>query len=75
MQQLLKDSSEKNLHVFVVWEPILPSDWQSPTKPVLALVSDLRASQYWDKNHLIAKLIRDHTPANEPKCCEKDGIL
>jgi len=75
IEELLKDQSSQKLRVFVVWEPILPSDWQSPTQPVLAKLADVRASQYWDKDHLIATLLRQHVPSDGPNCCEHDGIL
>jgi hypothetical protein len=71
----MTDFAAKKLRVFVVWEPILPTDWQAPTSVVLGRVTDVRASQYWDKDHLVAKLIRQHVPGNEPDCCAKDGIL
>jgi hypothetical protein len=72
---LLRQLPTDTLRVYVVWEPILPSDWQSPTNPVLSRIPDLRASQYWDKDHLIAKLVRKYVPADEPNCCDKNGIL
>ena len=75
IEELLKELPADKLRVFVVWEPILPSDWQRPTGPVLALLSDLRVSQYWDKDHLIAKLVRDHLSPDEPDCCTHNGIL
>lgn len=71
----MKQVPADKLRIFIVWEPILPSDWQRPTHPVLSRVSDLRASQYWDKDHLIAKRIRQYLPPDEPNCCEHNGIL
>lgn len=75
LEQLLREMPSKGVRVFVVWEPILPSDWQRPTNPILAKVSDPRASQYWDEGHLVAKLVRESTPAGQPNCCDKDGVL
>ena len=75
IEGLLKQLPTDKLRVFVVWEPILPSDWQSPTNPVLSRIPDLRASQYWDKDHLVATLLREHVPLDEPNCCNKDGVL
>ncbi len=75
IEGLLKQLPTDKLRVFVVWEPILPSDWQSPTNPVLSRIPDLRASQYWDKDHLVATLLREHVPPDEPNCCNKDGVL
>jgi hypothetical protein len=61
--------------VFIVWEPILPTDWQSPTSPVLSRVSDLRAVQFWDKHHLVADALRKHVPEDQPGCCVRDGHI
>jgi hypothetical protein len=61
--------------VFIVWEPILPTDWQSPTQLLLSRASDLRASQYWDKAHLLSGELKQHLRPGEPDCCEQDGNL
>ena len=61
--------------MFVVWEPILPSDWQSPTSLALSRVTDTRAVQFWDKNHLVADALRKHIAEGEPDCCERDGHI
>jgi hypothetical protein len=51
--------------VFVIWEPVLPTDLGSPSTRTLARLSDLRASQYWDKEHLVSRLLgeRDRSSA------------
>jgi len=41
--------------VFVIWEPVLPTDLAAPSTMTLKRISDMRASQYWDKEHLISK--------------------
>ena len=61
--------------VLVVWEPILPSDWMRPTRPVLARLSDKRVAQFWDKDHLIAKQLSAQLHAKEPSCCRHSGTL
>jgi len=64
--------------VFAVWEPILPTDYSSPGTAVLARLSDSRAGQYWDKNHLFAEQLgrRIEGDATQPKpnCCTRKGI-
>jgi hypothetical protein len=75
IESLLKQLPGEKLRILVVWEPILPSDWQSPTRPVLSRISDLRAAQYWDKDHLVAKLIKAQISPEEPNCCDHNGIL
>jgi len=41
--------------VFVVWEPVLPTDWFAPSTAGLARVHDRRVQQYWDKSRLLSK--------------------
>ncbi|MBO0723572.1 MAG: hypothetical protein J2P41_22295 [Blastocatellia bacterium] len=41
----------------MVWEPVLPTDFGAPSTATLKRISDLRASQYWDKEHLISHLL------------------
>ncbi len=43
------------MRVFVVWEPVLPTDWASPSTAALRRISDSRASQFWDKGRLISR--------------------
>lgn len=38
-----------------MWEPILPTDWRSPTSVTLARISDPRAVQFWDPHHLVSQ--------------------
>jgi hypothetical protein len=63
--------------VFVVWEPILATDFSRPARWALSSVPDRRARQYWDPQHLIAKRLaadaRPPQPAHE--CCTHGDIL
>jgi hypothetical protein len=43
--------------VFVVWEPVLATDWMAPSMATLKRVSDLRAQQYWDRGRLLSKAL------------------
>lgn len=61
--------------VLVVWEPILPSDWSRPTRPVMARISDKRVIQFWDRDHLIAKQLSAQLHTKEPSCCRHLGTL
>jgi hypothetical protein len=54
VERILKQTQSDSVRVFVVWEPMLPTDWYRPTRPTLKRVSDTRAVQFWDKSHLIA---------------------
>ncbi len=74
----MERSHSAGVRVFVVWEPILPTDWSRPTRPILKRVRDSRAAQFWDKNHLIAAQIKQQLQefhANDPSCCEDGGHL
>lgn len=41
-----------------MWEPILPTDWRSPTNATLARISDARAVQFWDPHHLVSQELK-----------------
>ena len=42
------------MRVFVIWEPVLPSDLFAPSSSSLKRISDTRVSQYWDKPRLVS---------------------
>ncbi|HJT69012.1 MAG TPA: hypothetical protein VJ731_02360 [Terriglobales bacterium] len=71
----MKQQKSDNLVVLVVWEPILPSDWSRPTRPVLGRISDNRVIQFWDKDHLIAKQLSAQLHTKQPTCCRHSGTL
>ena len=57
LEKLLDEQRDTRIRVFVIWEPVLPTDLGSPSTRTLARLSDLRASQYWDKEHLVSRLL------------------
>jgi hypothetical protein len=63
--------------VFVVWEPILSTDWSPPSTFALNLIPDRRVQQYWDPDHIIAKNLAADRDRFQPKedCCDRSGIL
>jgi hypothetical protein len=63
--------------VFVVWEPILSTDWSPPSTFAMNRISDGRARQYWDPGHVVAKTLAADRRAPQPDeaCCERSGIL
>jgi hypothetical protein len=66
------------VRVFVVWEPMLPTDWYRPRRPTLERVSDSRVVQFWDKGHLIAAQVKGQLQryhGSDPRCCEDRGHL
>jgi hypothetical protein len=62
------------MRVLVVWEPILPTDWSSPSGVVQSRISDTRVIQYWDNDHLVAEALQRQLPS-EPRCCRRNSIL
>ena len=57
---MLKDLSDKPVRVFVVWEPVLATDWGAPSSATLKRISDSRATQFWDKRRLISHSMGEH---------------
>ncbi len=66
------------MRVLVVWEPILTTDWRSPTRSTLARLPDPRVRQFWDKNHVVSAAltgIAAHNPPQpRPDCCIDKGF-
>jgi hypothetical protein len=56
-QKLLDEQRDGKIRVFVIWEPVLPTDLAAPSTMTLKRISDSRASQYYDKDHLVSKSI------------------
>jgi hypothetical protein len=46
--------------VLVVWEPVLPTDVQAPSSWTLRRISDLRVSQYSDRERLLSQAMGEH---------------
>jgi hypothetical protein len=57
---VLNQFAGKPLRVFVVWEPVLPTDWTSPSTATLKRIADSRAAQFWDKGRLISRSMGEH---------------
>jgi len=48
------------VRVFVIWEPVLPTDFVAPSTVALARISDSRAAQYWDRGRALSHLLGEH---------------
>jgi hypothetical protein len=57
IQSALDEVRSRQIRAFVVWEPMLPTDWGLPRSFALSRVHDPRASQFWDKKHLLSKAL------------------
>jgi hypothetical protein len=64
LEKLLKEQNDSKIRVFVVWEPVLPTDFGAPSTFTLRRVSDPRASQYWDKEHIVSRLLGERDPSS-----------
>jgi hypothetical protein len=57
---MLRDMSGKDVRVFVIWEPVLPTDFSAPATAALARIPDLRVAQYWDRQRVLSHLLGEH---------------
>jgi hypothetical protein len=56
----VKEFSGRHLRIYVVWEPVLPTDWGAPSTAALKRISDPRATQFWDKGRLLSHAMGEH---------------
>ena len=75
VNDILRRHPENKVRVMAIWEPMLPTDWNKPTTGVLHRLSDRRAIQWWDKQHVIAGLLKASTRNGNPGCCKRNEIL
>ncbi|MGO4880783.1 MAG: hypothetical protein ACLP59_08180 [Bryobacteraceae bacterium] len=57
----MRDLHDPNVRVFVVWEPVLITDWHAPGAGALERIADARATQFWDRGRALSNVIR-HGP-------------
>ena len=57
LQKVLDGQHDQRIEVFVIWEPVLPTDLASPSTTTLARLSDHRVSQYWDQQRLLSRAL------------------
>ena len=50
----------KPVRIFVVWEPVLFTDWSSPSTATLGRITGAQAIQFWDKGRLISHSMGEH---------------
>ena len=53
----MQSEQNKDIRVFVVWEPVLLTDWLAPSTATLKRLADGRAQQYWDRGRLFSKVL------------------
>ena len=57
---MMAELAAKPVKIFVVWEPVLFTDWSSPSTAALARISNTQAAQFWDKERLISRSMGEH---------------
>jgi hypothetical protein len=55
--QLLQEINSRDVRVFVIWEPVLPTDFVAPSTAPLARIPDARALQYSDRKRSLSHLL------------------
>ena len=56
----MADFAGKPVHAWIVWEPVLATDWGAPSTASLKRTPDLRVAQIWDKARLISRAMGEH---------------
>ncbi|MGA3042604.1 MAG: hypothetical protein ABSF54_17650 [Bryobacteraceae bacterium] len=54
----MRDANDPTLRVFVVWEPVLITDWHAPGAGAVARIPDARVTQFWDPRRSLSQAIR-----------------
>jgi len=57
---MMAELAVKPARIFVVWEPVLVTDWSSPSTATLHRIPDAQAAQFWDKERVISQLMGEH---------------
>jgi hypothetical protein len=76
IDRVLARHRPRPLVVFVVWQPILPTDWGRPMSRVLRRIDDPRVRQYWDADRRVAQELQRSFERRDPQpgCCVHNGI-
>jgi hypothetical protein len=53
----MREINSQDVRVFVIWEPVLPTDFVAPSTAVLTRIPDVRAAQYWDRKRALSHLL------------------
>ena len=56
----MREINSQDVRVFVIWEPVLPTDFVAPSTAALARIPDVRAAQYWDRKRVLSHLLGEH---------------
>ena len=53
---MLRENGRRDLRVFVIWEPVLQTDWGTPSQALTSDVADARAMHFWDRGRRLSAL-------------------
>lgn len=56
MADVLRENGRRDLRVFVIWEPVLETDWGTPAQSLTGQVPDARAVHFWDRARRLSAL-------------------
>lgn len=56
MAEVLSANAGAKVRVWVVWEPVLLTDWRRPGESQTSYVPDPRATHFWDFDHRLSAL-------------------
>ncbi len=54
---MLKARPGADVRVLVVWEPVLPTDWGTPSSSLTSFIPDSRSIQFWDHDRRLSTLL------------------
>ncbi len=54
---MLLGHPKADTRVFVVWEPVLTTDWGTPSQALTAYVADRRAVHFWDHDRVLSAML------------------
>ena len=54
MADVLRENHRRDLRVFVIWEPVLETDWGTPSQALTGYVADPRVMHFWDRDHRLS---------------------
>jgi hypothetical protein len=56
---VLRADPDLKVRVFVIWEPVLATDWGTPSPTLTGNVPDPRAVHFWDPEHRLSAAYGD----------------
>jgi len=56
--EVLRANQGADVRVFVIWEPVLLTDWRRPSQSQTSYVPDRRATHFWDLDRRLSADVR-----------------